>query len=128
MTSSGNSGSSCLTPASLTPGTSAAVSTLTTPGTSRAGAGAQAGHPGVRVRRLDRVGVQHAVHPLDEVVGVERRAGDVQGGALVRQGPPDDGALGSLGEGAHAGTPCPASVVLVEAHSLRSDWPSMAAR
>ena len=37
MTSSGNSGSSCLTPASLTPGTSAAVSTRTTPGTASAG-------------------------------------------------------------------------------------------
>ena len=35
-TSDGNSGSSYLTPASLTPGTSAAVSTRTTPGTSSA--------------------------------------------------------------------------------------------
>ena len=34
----GKSGSSCLTPASLTPGTSSAVSTRTTPGTSSAGA------------------------------------------------------------------------------------------
>ena len=38
LTSSGNSGSSCLTPASLMPGTSAAVSTRTTPGTSYAAA------------------------------------------------------------------------------------------
>lgn len=38
ITSEGNSGSSCLTPASLTPGTSSAVSTRTTPGTSSAGA------------------------------------------------------------------------------------------
>ena len=57
---SGNSGSSCLTPASLTPGTSSAVSTRTTPGTSSAGAVSQRGHPGVGVRRLHRLGVQHA--------------------------------------------------------------------
>ena len=38
MTSLGNSGSSCLTPASFTPGTSAAVSTYTTPGMASAGA------------------------------------------------------------------------------------------
>ena len=37
ITSSGNSGSSCLTPESLRPGTSALVSTRTTPGTARAG-------------------------------------------------------------------------------------------
>ena len=58
---SGNSGSSCLTPASLTPGTSSAVSTRTTPGTSYAGAGVEPGDPGVGVRRLDRVGVQDVV-------------------------------------------------------------------
>ena len=38
IASLGKSGSSCLTPASLSPGTSAAVSTRTTPGTSSAGA------------------------------------------------------------------------------------------
>ena len=38
IASLGNSGSSCLTPASFTPGTSSAVSTRTTPGTSSAGA------------------------------------------------------------------------------------------
>lgn len=37
IASAGNSGSSCFTPASLRPGTSSAVSTRTTPGTSYAG-------------------------------------------------------------------------------------------
>src|SRR5439155_6604997 len=37
ITSPGNNGSSCFTPASFTPGTSSAVNTRTTPGTSYAG-------------------------------------------------------------------------------------------
>ena len=45
--------------------------------------GAQRGHPGVRVRGLDRPGVQRAVRAADQVLGVERGAGDVQIGALV---------------------------------------------
>ena len=74
MTSLGNSGSSCLTPASLTPGTSSAVSTRTTPGTREGRLGAQRRHPGVRVRRLHGMGVQHGTASAREVVGVERRA------------------------------------------------------
>ena len=84
MTSAGNSGSSCFSPASLSPGTSAAVSTRTTPGTVAARAGAQRDQPGVRVRRRDRPGVQQAERPADQVLGVEGGAGDVQVGALMR--------------------------------------------
>ena len=85
MTSSGNSGSSCLTPASLTPGH---VGGGEHPDDARArrsaGAASQRGDPGVRVRRLHRVGVQDVLGAAHQVVGVERVAGDVQRGALVR--------------------------------------------
>ena len=96
ITSSGKSGSSCLTPASLTPGTSAAVSTRTTPGTASAPRRRRG-----RVTRAwacgeqHRVGVQDVAGAVHEVVGVERVPGDVQGGALVGQGGADDRVVGA---------------------------------
>ena len=48
------------------------------------GGGPERGHPRVGVRRLHRVGMQAAPRPDDQVVGVERGAGDVEGRALVR--------------------------------------------
>ena len=56
----------------------------------------EAGDPRVRVRRLHRVGVQHVLAAADEVVGVERVAGHVQGRALVLHGHADDGVLGAV--------------------------------
>ena len=53
---------------------------------------AQRRHARVRVRRLHRVGVQRAGVPVHQVVRVQRQAGDVQVGALVRHRHPDDGA------------------------------------
>ena len=47
------------------------------------GLGAQAGDPGVRVRGLDRPGVQRGVGTADQVLRVQRGAGDVQVRALV---------------------------------------------
>ena len=84
---------------------------------------AQAGHPGVGVGRLHRMGVQDVAGAADEVVGVERRTGDVQGRALVGDGQADGGVVGSLREVAHAGT-----ASLVSAHSRSSALPSIAER
>ena len=47
---------------------------------------------GVGVRRLHGMGVQQPRHPRCEVVGVERRPGDVQGRRLVGERPADDAA------------------------------------
>ncbi len=66
---------------------------------------AQRGDPGVRVGRLDRPGVQAVLGAEDQVVGVERRAGDVLGGALVRDLQADDRVGGALGQPAHADAP-----------------------
>ncbi|SIH09425.1 Uncharacterised protein [Mycobacteroides abscessus subsp. abscessus] len=55
---------------------------------------------------LDGVGVEDAGESPDEVVGVERGAGDVTEGALVVVGFADDRVGGALGEMAHR----PASV------------------
>lgn len=64
----------------------------------------QAGDPGVRVERLDGVGVQDVLRADHEVVGVERLTGDVEEGTLVRKGLADNGARGSLGQCTHAPT------------------------
>ena len=64
----------------------------------------QSRDPGMRLSHLDRVGMQHVLRPLDEVVGVERFAGDVERRALMWDGSPDDGIARSLRERAHAPT------------------------
>ncbi len=86
--------------------------------------GAQRRDAGVRVRDLDRVGVQHVLGAVDEVVGVQRRAGDVQGRALVRdrQRRPT-GCPGRSDKRTHAGTSSAFS-----ACSLSRLWPSIALR
>ena len=61
LTSSGNSGSSCLMPASLTPGTSCRGEHADDAGDVVRRARVEAGDPRVGVRRLDRVGVQHVL-------------------------------------------------------------------
>ena len=48
------------------------------------------------------MGVQHARRAVHEVVGVERLAGDVEGGALVGQREADLRVVGPLGEEAHS--------------------------
>ena len=58
--------------------------------------GAQRGDPGVRTRHLHRVRVQHVLGAQHEVVGVQRGAGHVQGGALVRDRCADRRALRPL--------------------------------
>ena len=75
------------------------------PGDRQCGLGVDAGDPGVRVRRADRVRVQRSGRPDDEVVGVERVAGDVQRRALVGQREPDDGVVGPVGQPAHRDAP-----------------------
>jgi hypothetical protein len=67
--------------------------------------GAQGGDPGVRVEGLHRPRVQHVAAADQQVVGVERLAGGVLGGALVRDGHADDRVGGSGGELAHVGVP-----------------------
>ncbi len=87
------------------------------------GAGAHRGDPAAGLHDLDRVGVQDVLGALHQVVGVQRGAGDVLDGALVRHRDADDGLLGTLGQVAHDGT---ASVVC--AYSFSRDWPSIAER
>ncbi len=67
--------------------------------------GAQPGHPGVRMGRLDRVGVQDVARAQGQIVGVEGGAGHVQGCRLVRYPLSDDSTRGTLGQVAHADTP-----------------------
>ena len=86
--------------------------------------GAQRRDPGVRVRRLHGVGVEHGTGPPDEVVGVERGPGDVQRRGLVRNLLPHDGIRRSLRERGHALT----STVVVRANSRGRAVPSMADR
>ena len=74
------------------------------PGHGEGGCRAQAGHPGVGVGCLHRMGVQHAPGAPDEVVGVERLPGDVQGRGLVGHRLPHDGPGRSLAEPAHRPT------------------------
>jgi len=91
------------------------------------GGRAEGGHASVRMRRLHRVGVQASGHPDDEVVGEERGARDVEGGALVGHLEADDGIGGTRRQGTHASTSLsPARCVV--AHSLSSDCSSIAAR
>ena len=73
--------------------------------------------PGVGVRRADRVRMEDMGRAVHQVVGVERVAGDVQCGALVRQGEADDRVARAVGQVAHA-----------SAHQARSALPSMADR
>ncbi len=87
------------------------------------GGGAQRGDPAVGLHDLDRVGVQHVLGALDQVVGVERGARDVLVGALVGHRDADGRLLGTLGQVAHDGT---ASVVW--AYSFSRLWPSIAER
>nr|BFE73668.1 hypothetical protein GCM10020092_069690 [Actinoplanes digitatis] len=61
----------------------------------------QRGDPGVCPRHLHGVRVQHVLGPVDQVVGVQRRAGDVQRRALVRYRDPDGAVLRPLRELAH---------------------------
>ena len=86
--------------------------------------GAQGRDPGVCVRRLHRVGVEHGTGPPDEVVGVERGPGDVQRRGLVRELLPHHGIRRSLRQGGHAPTP----TVALRAYSLGRAVPSMADR
>ncbi len=75
------------------------------------GSGAQRGHPAVGLHDLDRIGVQDVLGAVHQVVGVERGAGDVQTGGLVRHGDADDGLLGALGQLAQLAHDGTASVV-----------------
>lgn len=68
------------------------------------GPGAQRGDAAVGLHDLDRVGVQHVLGAVHQVVGVERGAGDVQAGALVGHRKADDGLLGTLGQMTHDDT------------------------
>ena len=79
--------------------------------------GVEPGDPGVGVRRADRVRVEDVGRAVHQVVGVERVAGDVQGGALVGQGEADDRVVRAVGQVAHD-----------SAHQARSALPSMADR
>ena len=65
----------------------------------------QVGDPGVGVRRLHRVRVEDQGGPPDQVVGVQGRAGDVQCGALVREGPSGRSVLRALRQAAHVAPP-----------------------
>ncbi len=87
------------------------------------GPGAQRGDPAVGLHDLDRVGVQHVLGPVDQVVRVERGAGDVQVGALVRHRDTDDGPFGAFGQPAHDDAPR-----VVCANSFGRLWPSIAQR
>ncbi len=87
------------------------------------GPGAQRGDAAAGLHDLDRVGVQHVLGAVHQVVGVERGARDVQVGALVRQGDADDGLLGTLGQVAHEDT-----VPVVRTYSFLRLWPSISAR
>ncbi|MDH6574183.1 hypothetical protein M2160_009290 [Streptomyces sp. SAI-117] len=84
---------------------------------------AQGSDPAVCLRHLDRIGVQHVLGALHQVIGVERAAGDMQAGALMRQRKAYHRLLGTVGQLAHDLT---ASVVC--AYSLSRLWPSMAER
>jgi len=72
--------------------------------------GVQASDSRVRQRNLNGMRVQHVLGPRDEVIGVERLPGDVERGALMRDGDPDRGIRGSFRERAHAGTSVPGLV------------------
>ena len=60
--------------------------------------GAQPGDQGVRVRRLDRPGVQRAERAPDQVLGVQRGAGDVQVRALVGDRQAHHGPVRAIGQ------------------------------
>ena len=62
------------------------------------GLDAQAGDPRVRVRGLDRPGVQRAERAADQVLGVQRVAGDMQVGALVRHRQAHHGLVRAIGQ------------------------------
>ena len=62
------------------------------------GLGAQPGDPRVRVRGLHRPGVQRALRPAGQVLGVQRGAGHVQAGALVRDREPHHGPIRPVGQ------------------------------
>ncbi len=87
------------------------------------GLGTQRGDPAPGLHDLDRVGVQRVLGAVHQVIGVQRGAGDVQHGTLVRHGDADHRLLGTLGQMAHEDT---ASVVC--ACSFNRLWPSMAER
>ena len=77
------------------------------------GPGAQAGDPRVRVRGLDRPGVQRAERAADQVLGVQRGPGDVQVRALVGDRQAHHGPVRAVGQ---------RSVSL--AHDRASSWVS----
>ena len=90
------------------------------------------GHPG-----LDRVGVQDAAGAADQVVGVERLAGDVEGCALVVQRLAHDRVVGPAAErGLHrildvrSRNCCTVGVshAVTSANSFSSSSPSIAVR
>lgn len=87
------------------------------------GLGAQRGDPAVGLHDLHRVGVQYVLGAMDQVVGVERGAGDVQDCALVRHRDADGRLFGALGQMTHDDT---ASVVC--AYVFSRLWPSIAER
>ncbi len=74
--------------------------------------------PGVRVRRLHGIGVQHVLRAIDQVIGVERLAGHVQDRRLVRDRDPDRRALGPRGELTHVWSP-----IDLVMPGLRRAWP-----
>ena len=65
----------------------------------------ETGDARVGVGRLHRVGVQHVLAAADQVVGVERVAGDVQRRALVLHRHADDGVVGAVAQLAHDAAP-----------------------
>ena len=93
MISSGNKGSSCLTPGVVDPGNIRGGQHPYHTGHEQRRLGAQRGDPGVRMHDLDRVGVQHVLRAQHQIVGVERVSGDMQRGALVRDREADRGLL-----------------------------------
>ncbi len=77
---------------------------------------------------LHGLGVQAVPRPDHQIIGVERRAGDVEGRALVRHAEADEGVGGTFGQVAHTATPLSSLEEVALVQNLRSDCSSIAAR
>ena len=92
-----------LDPGVVDPGHVGGGQHLDHPGDSVRRADVQLGDLGVGVRGLQRPGGQRSGQPVDQVVGVERLAGDVQRRGLVRHLQADDRVLRPVGQGGEGG-------------------------
>jgi hypothetical protein len=91
-------------------------------------AGVEPGDHCVGMWCLDRPGMQDVAQAPDQVVGVERLAGDVQVGTLVLNREPHNGIRRTVGQGAHAPTSIRWSAWGFSANSFRRDCRSIAER